>query len=125
MAGLRSAIVLKYMISIKEDISYPELIIEIHCHTQAKKTSDLKASKLNQDILLGGKHKINSQAGSSKPKVSGNENGKNSKLGTEIMEILITTIGTKLHKIIRYHGSVSTPPPLYQSRRSITRMSIS
>lgn len=38
MAGLRSATVLKYMISIKEDISYPELISEVHRHIQAEKT---------------------------------------------------------------------------------------
>ena len=66
MVGLRSATVLKYMISIKEDISYPELITEIRCHIQVEKTFDLEASKLSQDILLRGKRKINSQAGPSK-----------------------------------------------------------
>lgn len=79
MAGLRSATVLKYMISIKEDISYPELISEVHRHIQAEKTSDLEASKLSQDFLLGGKHKIDSQAGPSKSKGNRNGNGKKNK----------------------------------------------
>ncbi|KAL5543710.1 hypothetical protein UlMin_007494 [Ulmus minor] len=61
------------MISIKEDISYPELISEIRRHIQAENTSFLEASKLSQDILLGGKRKIDSQAGPSKSE--GNENG--------------------------------------------------
>ena len=77
MAGLRSATVLKYMVSIKEDISYLELILEVRRHIQAEKTSDLEASKLSQDILLGGKHKIDSQAGPSKSE--GNENGSGKK----------------------------------------------
>ena len=81
MAGLRSAIVLKYMVSIKEDISYPELISEFRCHVQAEKTSDLEASKLSQDILLGGKHKINFQAGSSKTEENGNSSGKKNNVG--------------------------------------------
>ena len=53
MASLRSTIVLKYMISVKEDISYLELIMEICLHIQAEKTSDLEASKLSHHILLG------------------------------------------------------------------------
>ncbi|KAL5547074.1 hypothetical protein UlMin_006761 [Ulmus minor] len=57
MAGLRSATVLKYM------------------------TSDLEASKLSQDILLGGKRKIDSQAGSSKAEENGNSNGKKNNVG--------------------------------------------
>ncbi|KAL5567677.1 hypothetical protein UlMin_024252 [Ulmus minor] len=57
MAGLRSATVLKYM------------------------TSDLEASKLSQDILLGGKRKIDFQAGSSKAKENGNSNGKKNNVG--------------------------------------------
>ncbi|KAL5544419.1 hypothetical protein UlMin_008203 [Ulmus minor] len=76
MAGLRSATVLKYMVSIKEDVSYPELISEVRRHIQAEKTSDLEASKLSQDIFLGGKRKIDSQAGSSKAEENGNSNGK-------------------------------------------------
>ncbi|KAL5548582.1 hypothetical protein UlMin_003813 [Ulmus minor] len=79
MAGLRSATVLKYMISVKEDISYPELISEVRRHIQAEKTSDLEASKLSQDFLLGGKRKIDSQAGSSKTEGNENGNGKKNK----------------------------------------------
>ncbi|KAL5560971.1 hypothetical protein UlMin_030718 [Ulmus minor] len=81
MAGLRSATVLKYMVSIKEDVSYPELISEVRRHIQAEKTSDLEASKLSQDILLGGKRKIDSQAGSSKAEENGNSNGKKNNIG--------------------------------------------
>ncbi|KAL5549353.1 hypothetical protein UlMin_004584 [Ulmus minor] len=81
MAGLRSATVLKYMVSIKEDVSYPELISEVRLHIQAEKTSDLEASKLSQDILLGGKRKIDSQAGSSKAEENGNSNGKKNNVG--------------------------------------------
>ncbi|KAL5543990.1 hypothetical protein UlMin_007774 [Ulmus minor] len=81
MAGLRSATVLKYMVSIKEDVSYPELISEVRRHIQAEKTSDLEASKLSQDILLGGKRKIDSQAGSSKAEENGNSNGKKDNVG--------------------------------------------
>ncbi|KAL5538915.1 hypothetical protein UlMin_042374 [Ulmus minor] len=81
MAGLRSATVLKYMVSIKEDVSYPELISEVRRHIQAEKTSDLEASKLSQDILLGGKRKIDSQAGSSKAEENGNSNGKKNNVG--------------------------------------------
>ncbi|KAL5553983.1 hypothetical protein UlMin_041384 [Ulmus minor] len=81
MAGLRSATVLKYMVSIKEDVSYPELISEVRRHIQAEKTSDLEASKLSQDIILGGKHKIDSQAGSSKAEENENNNGKKNNVG--------------------------------------------
>ena len=45
--------ILKYMVYVKEDITYHELITEISHHIQVKKTYDLEASKLNQDILLG------------------------------------------------------------------------
>ncbi|KAL5553184.1 hypothetical protein UlMin_040585 [Ulmus minor] len=81
MAGLRSATVLKYMVSIKKDVSYPELISEVRRHIQAEKTSDLEASKLSQDILLGGKRQIDSQAGSSKAEENGNSNGKKNNVG--------------------------------------------
>ncbi|KAL5583362.1 hypothetical protein UlMin_015804 [Ulmus minor] len=81
IAGLRSVTVLKYMISVKEDISYPELISEVRCHIQAEKTSDLEVSKLSQDFLLGGKRKIDSQAGPSKTEGNGNGNGKKNKAG--------------------------------------------
>ena len=67
--------------TVKEDISYPELISEVRRHIQAEKTSNLEASKLSQDFLLGGKRKIDSQAGSSKTKGNGNGNGKKNKAG--------------------------------------------
>ncbi|KAL5565783.1 hypothetical protein UlMin_028947 [Ulmus minor] len=108
MAGLRSATVLKYMILVKEDISYPELISEVCRHIQAEKTSDLEASKLSQDFLLGGKRKIDSQASPSKSEGNRNGNERKSRLGMETTEIPTTTTGTKLPKIIKYHGSVST-----------------
>ena len=79
MARLKSTIVLKYMILVKEDISYPKLITKIRCHIQAEKTYDLQTNKLSQDIFLGGKRKIDSQAGFSNLKGSRNENGKKSK----------------------------------------------
>ncbi|KAL5577017.1 hypothetical protein UlMin_018716 [Ulmus minor] len=81
MAGLRSVTVLKYMVSIKEDVSYPELISEVRRHIQAEKTFDLEASKLSQDILLGGKRKIDFQASSSKAEENGNSNGKKNNAG--------------------------------------------
>ena len=55
-------------------VLYPELIIELHRPIDAKKTSNLEASKLSQDILLGdGKRKLDSQAGSSKQDDNDNE----------------------------------------------------
>ena len=68
MAGLRNETVLKYLISIKDDISYHELITEIHHHIQVERTSNLEAIKLNHDILLEGKCKLNSQASPSNKK---------------------------------------------------------
>ncbi|KAL5580033.1 hypothetical protein UlMin_012475 [Ulmus minor] len=44
-------------------------------------TSNLEASKLSRDFLLGGKHKIDSQAGPSKSEGNGNGNGKKNKAG--------------------------------------------
>lgn len=67
------------MVSIKEDITYPELIMETQSHIQAKKTFDLEASKISQDILLGGKCKTDSQAGPSKLGESKSGNGKKNK----------------------------------------------
>ena len=81
MDELRSATILKYMISIKEDISYPKLISEIRCHIQVEKTSDSEASKLSQDILLGGKCKIDSQTSPSKLEGNENESGKKNNVG--------------------------------------------
>ena len=59
-------------------VSYPELSTEIHHHIDAEKTSNLEASKLNQDIFLGGgKRRLDSQAKSFRQ--DGNDNGKKSK----------------------------------------------
>ena len=63
MARLRNSTVLKYLVSVKkpDTVSYPELINEIRCHIDAEKASNLDASKLSQDILLGGgKRKMDS-----------------------------------------------------------------
>ena len=62
MAGLRGTIFLKYMVSIKKDVSYLELITKVRRHIQANKTSDFEASKLIQDILLGLKRRLDSHA---------------------------------------------------------------
>ena len=53
MDALKSMAILKYMVYVKEDITYPKLITKISNHIQVNKTYDLEASKLNQDILLG------------------------------------------------------------------------
>ncbi|KAL5548489.1 hypothetical protein UlMin_003720 [Ulmus minor] len=50
-------------------------------HIQAEKTSDLEASKLSQYFVLGGKRKIDSQAGPSKTEGNRNRNGKKNKAG--------------------------------------------
>ena len=63
MAGLRNSTVLKYLVSVgkPDTVSYPELITEIRHHIDAEKASNLDASKLSQDILLGrGKRKMDS-----------------------------------------------------------------
>ena len=80
MAGLRNSTVLKYLVSVGKPntVSYPELIDEIRRHINAEKASNLEASKLGQDVLLGGgKRKLNSQVETSKQ--DGDDNGKNSK----------------------------------------------
>ncbi|KAL5575437.1 hypothetical protein UlMin_017136 [Ulmus minor] len=64
-----------YRISVwkPDTVSYPELINEIRRHIDAEKASNLDASKLSQDILLGGgKRKMDSQ-------VSRQDNDKNGK----------------------------------------------
>ncbi|KAL5576345.1 hypothetical protein UlMin_018044 [Ulmus minor] len=64
MAGLRNSTVLKYLVSVgkPDTVSYPELITETRRHIDAEKASNLDASKLSQDILLGGgKRKMDSQ----------------------------------------------------------------
>ncbi|KAL5570453.1 hypothetical protein UlMin_027028 [Ulmus minor] len=80
MARLRNSTVLKYLVSVGKPntVSYPELIDEIRHHINAEKASNLEASKLSQDVLLGGgKRKLNSQVGASKQ--NGDDNGKKSK----------------------------------------------
>ncbi|KAL5542323.1 hypothetical protein UlMin_010033 [Ulmus minor] len=49
MAGLRNSTVLKYLVSVgkPDTVSYPELIAEIRRHINAKKASNLEASKLS------------------------------------------------------------------------------
>lgn len=56
MAGLRSSTIIKYLVSVgrPHTVSYPELIADIRRHIDAKKTSNLEASKIIQDKLLGG-----------------------------------------------------------------------
>ena len=75
MVSLRKSTVLKYIVSMSENTTYPEqeLITKICYHIKAKKTSNLEASKLSQEILLGGKHKLDSQVSTSKPNDNGNK----------------------------------------------------
>ena len=80
MVGLRNSTIFKYLVSIGKPntVSYLERIDEIRRHINAKKASNLEASKLSQDMLLGGgKRKLNSQVGTSKQ--NGVDNGKKSK----------------------------------------------
>ncbi|KAL5569070.1 hypothetical protein UlMin_025645 [Ulmus minor] len=86
MAGLRNSTVLKYLVSVgkPDTVSYPELITEIRRHIDAEKASNLDASKLSQDILLGGgKRKMDSQVtrqddgNSGKKNKNGGQNGGN------------------------------------------------
>ena len=84
MAGLRNSTVLKYLVSVRklDTVSYPELINKIRRHRDAEKASNLDASKLSQDILLGGgKRKMDLQVGPSKQD-NGN-NGKKNKNGRQ------------------------------------------
>ena len=83
MAGLRNSTMLKYMVSISENVTYPELIIEIRRHIEAEKTSNLKASKLSQEVLLGGKHKLDAQVSTTMPNNNDNRNGKKRKNGNQ------------------------------------------
>ncbi|KAL5571130.1 hypothetical protein UlMin_020727 [Ulmus minor] len=99
------------MVSIKEDVSYLELISEVRRHIQAKKTSDLEASKLSQDILLGGKRKIDFQAGSSKTEENRNSNGNknnNEHLGIFAIPPAIKTPVNRRDntKYCRYHRDI-------------------
>ena len=83
MARLRNVTVLKYMILVKDDISYLELITEIRRHIQVKKTSDLEASKLSQDILFRRKHRLDPQVGPSNTEDNVNSNNKRNKAGNK------------------------------------------
>ncbi|KAL5544988.1 hypothetical protein UlMin_008772 [Ulmus minor] len=86
MAGLRNSTVLKYLVLVgkPDTVSYPELITEIRRHIDAEKASNLDASKLSQDILLGGgKRKMDSQVSrqddgnNGKKNKNGGQNGDN------------------------------------------------
>ncbi|KAL5539722.1 hypothetical protein UlMin_043851 [Ulmus minor] len=77
MAGLRNSTVLKYLVSVgkPDTVSYPELITEIRRHIDAEKASNLDASKLSQDILLGGgKRKMDSQVSRQDDRNNGKKN---------------------------------------------------
>lgn len=77
---MRNSTILKYLVSVGklDTVSYPELIAEICHHIEVKKASNLEASKLSQDVLLGGgKRKIDSQV--EYPKQDAGNGGKKSK----------------------------------------------
>ena len=80
MARLRNSIVFKYLLYVgkPDTVSYPELIAKIRHHIDTKKAYNLEASKLSQDILLGGgKRKLDSQVEAFKQ--NGNDNGNKSR----------------------------------------------
>ena len=84
MAGLRNSTILKYLVLVgkPDTVSYPELINEICRHIDAEKASNLDASKLSQDILLGGgKRKMDSEVDPSKQ--DDDNNGKKNKNGRQ------------------------------------------
>ena len=89
MAGLWSAIVLKYIVYMSKKVTYPELIAKICCHIEDEKTSNLKASKLSQDILFGGKYNLDTKMNTPKQDGHGNEMERETRM--EIMEAIITT----------------------------------
>ncbi|KAL5547487.1 hypothetical protein UlMin_002718 [Ulmus minor] len=77
MVGLRNLTVLKYLVSVgkPDTVSYPEIITEIRHHIDAEKASNLDASKLSQDILLGGgKRKMDSQVSRQDDENNGKKN---------------------------------------------------
>ncbi|KAL5573118.1 hypothetical protein UlMin_022715 [Ulmus minor] len=112
MAGLRNLTVLKYLVSVRkpDTMSYPELINEIRRHIDAEKASNLVASKLSQDILLGGgKRKMDLQVskqddGNNGKKKNGEQNG-------------VTTITEADHRQHRYHSFANTPHSQRQFHR--------
>ena len=81
MVGLRNSTMLKNIALISENATYLELIAEIRRHIEAEKTSNLEASKLSQEVLLGGKRKLDYQISTSKP--NNNMNDKKSRNGNQ------------------------------------------
>ncbi|KAL5554501.1 hypothetical protein UlMin_041902 [Ulmus minor] len=120
MAGLRNSTVLKYLVSVgkPDTVSYPELITEIRRHIDAEKASNLDASKLSQDILLGGgKRKMDSQ-------VSRQDDGNNGKKNKTADRMAVTTITEADHRQLKYHDSASIPHSQRQSQLSSIRQNI-
>ncbi|KAL5554142.1 hypothetical protein UlMin_041543 [Ulmus minor] len=133
MAGLRNSTVLKYLVSVgkPDTVSYPELITEIRCHIDAEKASNLDASKLSQDILLGGgKRKMDSQVSrqddgnnGKKNKNGGQNGGNNNNRGgpppaqiprfreyTPLTETVATVFNQAEHRgIFNYPPGIRTP----------------
>ena len=90
---------LKYVVSISENAMYPELIVEIRRHMESKKTSNLGASKLRQEVQLGGKHKLDTQVSASKENNNNNVNRNYKRSKNE------TKNGTMVDK------TIEIPPP--------------
>ncbi|KAL5546086.1 hypothetical protein UlMin_005773 [Ulmus minor] len=133
MAGLRNSTVLKYLVSVgkPDTVSYPELITEIRRHIDAEKASNLDASKLSQDILLGGgKRKMDSQVSrqddgnnGKKNKNGGQNGGNNNNRGgpppaqiprfreyTPLTETVATVFNQAEHRgIFNYLPGIRTP----------------
>ncbi|KAL5550050.1 hypothetical protein UlMin_000226 [Ulmus minor] len=133
MAGLRNSTVLKYLVSVgkPDTVSYPELITEIRRHIDAEKASNLDASKLSQDILLGGgKRKMDSQVSrqddgnnGKKNKNGGQNGGNNNNRGgpppvqiprfreyTPLTETVATVFNQAEHRgIFNYPPGIRTP----------------
>ncbi|KAL5537655.1 hypothetical protein UlMin_045801 [Ulmus minor] len=133
MAGLRNSTVLKYLVSVgkPDTVSYPELITEIRRHIDAEKASNLDASKLSQDILLGGgKRKMDSQvsrqddgSNGKKNKNGGQNGGNNNNRGgpppaqiprfreyTPLTETVATIFNQAEHRgIFNYPPGIRTP----------------
>ena len=128
MAGLRNSTVLKYLVSVgkPDTVSYPKLITKIRRHIDAEKASNLDASKLSQDILLGGgKRKMDSQVSrqddgnNGKKNKNGRQNGgtKNNRGRPLLAQIprfreytpLTETIAT-VFKQAEHHGIFNYPP---------------
>ncbi|KAL5538453.1 hypothetical protein UlMin_044111 [Ulmus minor] len=133
MARLRNSTVLKNLVSVgkPDTVSYPELITEIRRHIDAEKASNLDASKLSQDILLGGgKRKMDSQVSrqddgnnGKKNKNGGQNGGNNNNRGgpppaqirrfreyTPLTETVATVFNQAEHRgIFNYPPGIRTP----------------